>query len=69
VTLQYETLRQVTPLAGVVLAANPNMMTLDGTNTWLLRDDPSRRQAIVIDPGPQEEAQLAAVVEAAGSVP
>jgi glyoxylase-like metal-dependent hydrolase (beta-lactamase superfamily II) len=69
VTLQYETLRQVTPLAGVVLAANPNMMTLDGTNTWLLRDDPSRRQAIVIDPGPQDEAHLAAVVEAAGSVP
>jgi glyoxylase-like metal-dependent hydrolase (beta-lactamase superfamily II) len=68
-TLQYESLRQVTPLAGVVLAANPNMMTLDGTNTWLLRDDPSRRQAIVIDPGPADEVHLAAVVEAAGSVP
>jgi hypothetical protein len=41
--LAYERLRQVTPLAGVVLADNPSGMTLDGTNTWLLRDDPSRR--------------------------
>jgi glyoxylase-like metal-dependent hydrolase (beta-lactamase superfamily II) len=67
--LAYETLRQVTPLAGVVLAANPNVMTLDGTNTWLLRDDPARREAIVIDPGPDDAAHLDAVVEAAGSVP
>jgi len=33
----YEQLRQVTPHAAVVLAANPGPMTLDGTNTWLLR--------------------------------
>jgi glyoxylase-like metal-dependent hydrolase (beta-lactamase superfamily II) len=44
-------------------------MTLDGTNTWLLRDDPARRQAIVIDPGPADETHLAAVIEAAGSIP
>jgi glyoxylase-like metal-dependent hydrolase (beta-lactamase superfamily II) len=69
VTGPYESLRQVTPLAGVVLADNPSAMTLDGTNTWLLRDDPSRRQAIVVDPGPLDERHLAAVVEAAGSVP
>lgn len=65
----YESLRQVTSLAGVVLANNPSAMTLDGTNTWLLRDDPVRRQAIVVDPGPLDERHLAAVVEAAGSVP
>jgi glyoxylase-like metal-dependent hydrolase (beta-lactamase superfamily II) len=69
VSLQYETLRQVTPLAGVVLARNPSPMTLDGTNTWLLRDDPARRSAIVVDPGPLDEAHLATVLEAAGSVP
>ncbi|MDQ2838364.1 MAG: MBL fold metallo-hydrolase [Actinomycetota bacterium] len=68
-TLAYESLRQVTPLAAVVLANNPNAMTLDGTNTWLLRDDPARRQAIVIDPGPLDEHHLAVVAEAAGSVP
>jgi len=66
--LGYETLRQVTPLAGVVLAANPSPMTLEGTNTWLLRDDPERRQAIVVDPGPLDERHLAAVVAAAGVV-
>ncbi len=65
----YESLRQVTPLAGVVLADNPSAMTLDGTNTWLLREDPGRRQAIVVDPGPLDERHLAAVVSAAGSVP
>lgn len=67
--LQYESLRQVLPQAGVVLADNPSPMTLDGTNTWLLRDDPGRRQAVVIDPGPLEERHLAAVLAAAGSVP
>jgi glyoxylase-like metal-dependent hydrolase (beta-lactamase superfamily II) len=69
VTGPYESLRQVTPLAGVVLADNPSAMTLDGTNSWLLRDDPARRQAIVVDPGPLDERHLAAVVAAAGSVP
>jgi len=68
-SLAYEQLRQVTPLAGVVLANNPSVMSLDGTNTWLLRDEPSRRQAVVVDPGPAEETHLARVVEAAGSVP
>ncbi len=68
-SLAYEQLRQVTPLAGVVLAANPSAMTLDGTNTWLLRDDPDRRQAVVIDPGPADEAHLASVLQAAGTVP
>lgn len=68
-SLAYERLRQVTGLAGVVLADNPSPMTLDGTNTWLLRDDPARRSAVVIDPGPLDEAHLQAVLAAAGSVP
>jgi glyoxylase-like metal-dependent hydrolase (beta-lactamase superfamily II) len=66
--LAYEQLRQVTPQAGVVLAANPSAMTLDGTNTWLLRDEPARRQAVVVDPGPADEAHLASVLDAAGTV-
>jgi len=68
-SLAYEQLRQVTPLAGVVLADNPSAMTLDGTNTWLLRDEPGRRQAVVVDPGPAEERHLATVLDAAGTVP
>ncbi|MDT4936810.1 MAG: hypothetical protein QOG80_481 [Pseudonocardiales bacterium] len=63
----YETPRQVTPLATVVLAANPNPMTLEGTNTWLLRT-PGTDAAIVVDPGPDDEAHLAAVAAASGRV-
>jgi glyoxylase-like metal-dependent hydrolase (beta-lactamase superfamily II) len=53
-------LRQVTPTAGVVLAPNPGPMTLDGTNTWVLRD-PSSESCVVVDPGPLLEEHLAEV--------
>jgi len=53
-------LRQVTPTAGVVLAPNPGPMTLEGTNTWVLRD-PSAEAAVVVDPGPLHDEHLAAV--------
>ncbi|WP_328342211.1 MBL fold metallo-hydrolase [Micromonospora sp. NBC_00421] len=41
-------------------APNPGPMTLEGTNTWLLRA-PGAEQAIVVDPGPADEGHLAAV--------
>lgn len=50
-----------------VLAANPGPMTLEGTNTWVLRSDAGRR-AVVVDPGPLEAAHLDAVAAAAGEV-
>ena len=53
-------MRQVTPVAGVVLAPNPGPMTLEGTNTWVLRD-PSRTDVLVVDPGPLHEGHLEAV--------
>ncbi len=53
-------LRSVTATAGVVLAPNPGPMTLDGTNTWVLRD-PSAESCVVVDPGPLHEAHLAEV--------
>lgn len=53
-------LRQVTPTAGVVLAPNPGPMTLDGTNTWVLRD-PAAESCVVVDPGPLLEQHLAEV--------
>jgi glyoxylase-like metal-dependent hydrolase (beta-lactamase superfamily II) len=40
-----------------VLAPNPSLMTLDGTNTWLIAE-PGSTAAIVIDPGPDDEAHL-----------
>ena len=57
----------VTDRATYVLAANPGIMTLDGTNTWILRE-PGATQSIVVDPGPADEAHLQAVLAAAGSV-
>jgi glyoxylase-like metal-dependent hydrolase (beta-lactamase superfamily II) len=50
-----------------VLAPNANFMTLDGTNTWVLRAPDSDR-SIVIDPGPPDAAHLDAVASAAGDV-
>src|SRR6478672_11661325 len=53
--------------ADCVLAPNANMMTLDGTNTWVLRE-PGARRSVVIDPGPSILSHLDAVAEAAGDV-
>lgn len=47
-----------------VLADNPGPMTLDGTNTWLLRE-PGSAEVVVVDPGPLQHAHLARVREAA----
>ena len=41
-------------------APNPGPMTLDGTNTWVLRAAPGE-PAVVIDPGPADEEHLAAI--------
>jgi glyoxylase-like metal-dependent hydrolase (beta-lactamase superfamily II) len=67
VTSAYETLRQVTPIAAVLLQRNPGPMTLDGTNTWLLRDRDAEA-AIVVDPGEDDDTHLGAMVSAAGRV-
>ena len=53
--------RQVTGTASVVLAPNPGPMTLEGTNSWVLRA-PDQESCIVVDPGPLHEGHLAALV-------
>jgi glyoxylase-like metal-dependent hydrolase (beta-lactamase superfamily II) len=53
--------------AECVLAPNANMMTLDGTNTWVLRE-PGARRAVVVDPGPSDLGHLDTVAERAGEV-
>ena len=50
-----------------VLAPNANMMTLDGTNTWVLRE-PDARRSVVVDPGPSILEHLDAVSSVAGEV-
>jgi glyoxylase-like metal-dependent hydrolase (beta-lactamase superfamily II) len=42
-------------------------MTLDGTNTWVLRE-PGASRSIVVDPGPIIDEHLDAVAEVAGQV-
>ncbi len=56
-TPAYGKLREVTPFASVVLAENPSMMTLEGTNTWLLRA-PGSASCAVVDPGPLDRGHL-----------
>ncbi|MGY1823828.1 MBL fold metallo-hydrolase [Geodermatophilus sp. SYSU D00079] len=48
------------PLVTRVLAPNPSPMTLDGTNTYVV-GAPGAGQAVLVDPGPDDPAHLAAV--------
>ncbi|MEU4349442.1 MBL fold metallo-hydrolase [Streptomyces sp. NPDC023838] len=47
-----------------VLAPNPSAMTLDGTNTWIVAE-PDSDLAVVIDPGPLDDAHLRNVIATA----
>src|SRR2546426_545051 len=47
-----------------ILAPNPGVFTLEGTNSWIVGDDPS----IVIDPGPDDAGHLDEIARAAGAV-
>ena len=53
----YGELRSVTALASVLLAENPSPMTLEGTNTWVLRA-PDAEECLVVDPGEDDEEHL-----------
>jgi glyoxylase-like metal-dependent hydrolase (beta-lactamase superfamily II) len=46
-----------TARARCVLAPNPSLMTLNGTNTWLIAE-PGGQAAIVVDPGPDDAGHL-----------
>ncbi len=58
----YGQLRPVTETAAVLLAENPGLMTLEGTNTWVLRA-PGSPELVVVDPGPDDDAHIARLTE------
>lgn len=51
----------ITSRATCVLAPNPGVMTLEGTNTWVLVE-PGSAEAVVVDPGPLDERHLQRVL-------
>lgn len=53
----YGTLRPVTASASVLLCHNPGPLTLEGTNTWVLRA-PGSPEAVVVDPGPDDAQHI-----------
>lgn len=53
----YGRLRPVTETASVLLAHNPGLMTLEGTNTWVLRG-PRSDEVVIVDPGPDDDEHL-----------
>src|SRR3954468_1361215 len=56
------TLEQVTTRTLRLLAPNPGPMTLDGTNTWVLRE-PGDERCVVVDPGPLDDNHLRRIAD------
>ena len=50
-------LRPVTATASVLLCDNPGPLTLEGTNTWVLRGAGSD-EIVVVDPGPDDDDHI-----------
>lgn len=57
---------QLEPLVRRVLAGNPSAFTYTGTQTYIVGSDAG---VAVIDPGPDEDGHLDAIVQAIGSAP
>lgn len=57
---------QLEPLVRRVLAPNPSAFTYTGTQTYLIGD---RAGLVVLDPGPNDPAHIAALMEAIGDAP
>lgn len=54
--------QRVSAFASTLLAPNPGPMTLDGTNSYVLRAESG--PAVVVDPGPEDAGHLAALAGA-----
>ncbi|WP_326544897.1 MBL fold metallo-hydrolase [Mycolicibacterium sp. ND9-15] len=63
----YGLLRPVTETASVLLCDNPGLLTLEGTNTWVLRG-PGSDDMIIVDPGPEDVEHIGRIAEL-GTIP
>ncbi|MDT5102251.1 MAG: hypothetical protein QOC76_5988 [Mycobacterium sp.] len=63
----YGVLRPVTETASVLLCNNPGLLTLDGTNTWVLRGRGSH-EMVIVDPGPDDDEHIAKIADL-GAIP
>lgn len=58
----YGVLREVSPTASVLLENNPSPMTLEGTNSWVLRA-PGADGCVIVDPGYHDMGHLVPLAE------
>ena len=63
----YGLLRPVTEAASVLLCENPGLLTLDGTNTWVLRG-PGSDEMVIVDPGPEDDDEHIARIADLGKI-
>ena len=57
----------MTDTASVLLCNNPGLLTLDGTNTWVLRGQGSD-EMVIVDPGPEDDEHIAKIADL-GKIP
>lgn len=57
----YKKLRPVTETASVLLCDNPGLLTLEGTNTWVLQG-PGSDEMVIVDPGPEDDEHIELIV-------
>ncbi|MGO4445415.1 MBL fold metallo-hydrolase [Mycobacterium sp. 2YAF39] len=63
----YKKLRRVTETASVLLCDNPGLLTLEGTNTWVLQG-PGSDEIVIVDPGPDEDEHIE-LIAGLGKIP
>jgi len=63
----YGKLRRVTDTASVLLCDNPGLLTLDGTNTWVLQG-PGSDELVIVDPGPDNGDHIGRIAQL-GKIP
>ena len=62
----YGVVQSVSPLVRRIVAKNPSKFTYHGTGTYIV-GDPAGSELAVIDPGPRDDAHLAALLDAIGN--